>query len=367
MANSPTYNEISRLTTTLTSSTNITSQRAAASKLLSKLADAKIRSRLASESASSAVSSGTASNCGYYDPNKALRQIYRVAIRAAVFSSGKTLHGKSKCKLEDVILPLKILQHIDSDSDAVQKSISSSQDYFYQDEPFTYDSFNRYRNTNSTKTHLGPSEIQSLLKYCLECLDNEDAKAVAEVDLMNMLCRLCSRGDYVCHFHSREDVGYILSQIHPRLLGIDDDEHDGESSSNLKRNTSNVHKGRRRGGSIADNLMLHTARTFANLVHQCIVTLGTQIMPFVEPCISLVTEWVRKCEADTVDKGKVLQTLQYVYGVMVDLMAAYPEQCIIILGKDGCGRDLWGYARRYWSNARDAIRNVLVEYFSAHL
>ena len=53
---------------------------------------------------------------------------------------------------------------------------------------------------------LDQSNIDSLLTYCLNGLGNEEAILAAEYDLMGLLVMLCSRSDYVAHFHHEKGV-----------------------------------------------------------------------------------------------------------------------------------------------------------------
>jgi hypothetical protein len=55
------------------------------------------------------------------------------------------------------------------------------------------------------------------------------------------------------------------------------------------------------------------------------------------------------------------------YGVAVDILSVYPDQCVAVLEQDNFGKDLFGYARSRWLQAKDESKQVLVAYFSSHL
>ncbi len=336
----PTYNQLATTTKELREATKITSRRAAAEKLVNFLSNASMRAKLAKESYDAAKSSNDPS------PYNPLRKAYANAIRAALYATSQCL-GSSKSKSAkqkaDIVTPFKVLFAIDTDSDhAISVWKKERREGFDECEPFTFESFDRYRNTNEKfATHAGAKEIRELLQFLLEeCLQREDCLSVAEVDLMQFLQKICARPDYVVHFHPRQDVIEILKAIKPRL------EIDHSTSSQDSSLNSNA------------------AKALYNLVHNMTVHLGIQMHAFVTPCLALVLDWVRDSRENGGYGHGILASM---YGVAVDILSSYPEQCVSVLATDDMGKDLFSYARRCWGSARDVNRDTLIAYFSAHL
>ena len=372
-----TKTRITQTSKTLRKATKITARRKAAEDLIRLLTDSNLRNKFKRECMfeapkktsisekyhTSAASTTSASS------TRVLRKIYRGVINDVISSTKQTLNSKVKLKAEDIILPLKILRAIDSESDAALSSLKQDQNccgyyngynrtydgWFYVPEPFTFQSFHRYRDTNATLTHLSSKEIRSLLDYCINCLNSEDVCLVAEKVILELLLKLCSRSDYVALFGTYSDyILNIIEQVHTRIM------------------PSNSHH--------TSMLSLNGAKIFYYLFHNLIAELGIEVNIFVRPCLALVVDWARNENSNS-------QLLQFMYGAAVDIMATYPEQCVGIftgiigssstdngsnyrIGEDhdaDMGKDLFGHAQRRWNTARGIDRDVLVGYFSAHL
>ncbi len=199
------------------------------------------------------------------------------------------------------------------------------------------------------------------MRYCLYCLRDEELCDIAENESLNLLQKLCSRADYVSFFGSNNDyILEILNELHPRIIPPQGD-------SPKKNNDS-------RRKSMVD---VNASKTFYNLIHHLVASLGVEIQIFVKPCLSLVVDWIHNVERTS--QGQ----LQFMYGVVVDLMATYPELCVGIFTEghgdddddqddnnekeENIGKDLFAHAKRSWNLARGIDRDVLVGYFSAHL
>lgn len=321
------YNKISDASRELREAPKITQRRLAASTLSRLIGDTNIRSKLAEESYNIAKARNHKNK---YEP---LRAAYRSAVNAALFASKKTLAGKEKKTEEDILLPFKILFHTDAETDAIlaMKKKKQQEDYAVC-EPFTFESFDRYKGTNDTQKHVSNKDIKQILEFCLECLRDEIVCNICEASLMASLVKLCSRSDYVVAFHPRYDLLDILQTIQPRLLG--------------------------------NALVAHNAsKVLYNLVHTMTVSLGIQIHAFVQPCLALVLDWIR-------DRGQSYfgdTSLSYMYNITAEILMAYPEQCSTILSQDDFGKDLFDFARKAWNSTKDSNRDALVGYFSSHL
>lgn len=321
------YNKISNAARELREAQIVTHRRNAASALSKLIGDSNIRSKLVEESSEIAKARN---NTNRYE---LVREACRSAVNAALLSSKKTLAGKQKKTEEDIILPFKILFHADAESDAILALKRKKQQEDYDDcEPFTFESFDRYRGTNDTLKNVSNKDIKQILEFCLECLHDENACNICEASLMISLAKLCSRSDYVVAFHPRHDLLDILQTIQPRLLG--------------------------------NNLVAHNAsKVLYNLVHTMVVSLGIQIHAFVQPCLALVLDWIR-------ERGPSYfgdTTLSCMYNTTSEILIAYPEQCATVLSQDNFGKDLFDFARKAWNSTKGVNRDALVGYFSSHL
>ena len=359
----PAYNQLSSAIKDLANATVLSKRRNAIEKLTSLLQNQTIRSKIALESYKASKTSNNAS------PYRPLKKAYSNAIQTALQAARTMLDSKAKAKKkkEDWMCPFKVLFAVDSDSEAfascVMGSSSSNKqkkkcnDRYYHDadEPFTYDSFDRLRDTNSQSrmTLASSKDIKDILAFCLEdCMTCDDCMTVAdraggvagEVDLMNVLQKLCARSDYVTHFHPRHDIIEILKVVSPKLEAMDE-------------------------------CSLPAAKALYQLVHNLTVNLGVQIHTFVWQFLALVVDYIRAMREDAVNNGSSSSTagtqspqiMTYMYGVAVDIMVHYPEQCVAVLSQDDFGKDMFGHARKCWSTARRELKEALVDYFSAHL
>lgn len=323
----PTYNRILTSSRDLKEAQKISNRRFAASVLSKLITDASIRSRLTEESFKIA----RVKKCR--DLREPLREAYRTALNAAISASRKTLQGKEKKTEEDIILPFKILFNADSESCAVltMRKKKHSEDYV-ECEPFSFEHYDRYKDTNTTQKNFSNKDIKELLDYCLECLGNEIICTICEAELLISLVKLCSRADYVVTFHPRYDFLDVLQAIQPRLV----------AKSSLTHNA---------------------AKALYNLIHTIVATLGVQIHAFVQPCLALALDWIR-CQ----DIGYFADaSLSLIYNAVSDILTSYPEQCCNILAQDNFGKDLFDYARKCWNSTKDHNRDALVGYFSSHM
>lgn len=371
---SHTYKKIANASRALQKASKITYRRQAADDLVKLLTDTNLRNKLKKElslakasalsQASSASSSPSASSKSH-DVQKAvakeLSTFYKNIFRDALDATLQTLKSKVKFKLEDVSLILKVIRAIDAESGNALSYIKQSKSnhqytWYYVTEPFTFESYHRYRGSHSTNTYLSGNEIKGALKNCLGWLKSETICNVAENDLMNLLLQLCSRSDYVVTFGtSNTMISHIMEELHCRIVPFDDkdDEHGKNNGHNNRHHTNHNEK----------MLAVKTAKTFYNLYHNLISVLGIEITIFVLPCLKLIVEWIRHEKSEST-------LLQYMYGVAVEILAAYPEVCVGIFESDedkNLGKDIFGYAMRAWNTAMNADRDVLVGYFSAHL
>jgi hypothetical protein len=213
---------------------------------------------------------------------------------------------------------------------------------FFECEPFTFESFDRYRGTNDTLTHVSSKDICGLLAFCLKCLEDDDIRHLAEVDLLNALQKLCSRSDYVAHYHPYHDVLSIMTTVNYTL---------------------NSDKS---GGGMCSAL---AARAFYNLFHQLIMSLDIDTSLHVESALSLILDWVRRSSSNVGVAGvsDSSQIATYMFGVASDIMTEHPDRCISILASNNFGLDLFRNARKRWDYCRGQDKHALVMFFSSHM
>ena len=90
---------------------------------------------------------------------------------------------------------------------------------------------------------------------------------------------LCSRSDYVAHFHHKKGVNYVLEEVQDILY---------------------VENYRNDPGGLLD---LYAGQSFTNLIYHLAVHLGVGLHLFFQPCIYLVSEWCRlRLQQGTIDE-----------------------------------------------------------------
>jgi len=333
-----TSNRILQASKKLRNATKITSRREAANQLLQLLTSKDYRKKLKKEAIIKVKNSCLSSSSSKSDEetsttvNRVIRKVYRAVMEDVINATSDSLKSKVKLTQIDLNLPLKVLNAIDSESDLAISSLTDVQTkgkWFYVPEPFTFESFNRYRDTNSTLTYLSNKDINLLLNYCLVSLRRRDLCDIAEQDLFNLLLKLCSRSDYVSAFGTSNDLIFnIIEEIHTRMIS-----------------------------NISSTLAKTVIETLYNLVHHLVVKLGIDIQMFVRPCLGLILDCI---------KNDVPSLSKHIYGIAVDVMATYPELCSSIFKDDENMSKLYSYATKCWSLSRHD-RDVFVGYFSAHL
>jgi len=330
----PTYQAISQATEDLRKAPKILDRRNAAAELKKLLTERHVRVSLAEEAVNAAREQKGPS------PEYILRKAYSNAIKSALHAASLTLRSKTSKKNEDVALPFKIFSIVDKDSDATIALLKKEfEEKIDECEPFTFESFDRYRGTNANLTLVSAKELKELLKFCLDCLEDEEVCELAEADLVNMLQKLCSRPDYVTNFHPHDDVLNIMTAVQSILRN---DKVGGTSSVNA-------------------------AKAFFNLFHQLTINLNIDISNHIQLCIALIVDWVRRCMSRTSSSADSSQIAKFMYSVVADVLATYPEHCIAVLKVDNFGRDLFRHARKRWTTLRGVDREVLVSYFSSYL
>ena len=323
------YHQLSKLSNSLCNETKITVRRSVSRQILEIISNIRMRQRLSRE-------------CG---SNKdALLKIWRLIMKSSLHASEKCLdqitNGKSRMRLikEDVTLPFKVLTYCD-DQRTFNRIHKENGAFSPLDEPFTFESFHRYRGSQSHLTKMGSREILSLLNLCLNCLATDEVIQVVEHEMLDNLNLLCSRSDYVCHFHPyRQLIENVMEELQPRIMA--------ETS-----------------GARGNELSIKSCRVFFSLIRQCAWHLGFSMHAFIHPCINMVAEW---CRDHMFTSYQIhLPMISNLYSAVTILIAHNPEQSVVVMSNSG--HFLLNLAKKCFPLTRGKEKQVLLDYFSSHL
>ena len=336
------FERVRDLCSSLRSESKITVRRKVGDELHTVLSDSRYQARLARETG--------------YDFRK-ISSVWRLATSNAIIAAQRTMDGKPKVTAQDVLLPWKIMTLADKDSSQFHHGIfgdlfvdSGGRNHGRAGSSALADEFGAGGITTladqRSKTKFSAGEIHKLLQFCLHALGDDSVKEVAEADLLGMLLSLCSRPDYVTHFHVEKDVEYILSEIETRLVG---DQGGG---------------GRQATGSWL-RVVENSSKVFANLIYQLAVSLGVGMHLHLAPCFELVIRWCRS--ASTLSQSQVAneKCMPFMYSAATNLLLTHSEQCVSLMKQHG--RHLLALAKKSFPYSTGQTRDALVDYFSAHL
>lgn len=326
------------LCSSLRSESKITARRKIGDELYSVLSDPRYQARLARETG--------------YDIRK-ISSVWRLAISNAIIAAQRTMDGKSKVTAQDVQLPWKIMTLADKESSQLQHGIFS--DLGVDRGGTGVDGPGGLGGGGTTtsladprsKTKLSSGEVQKLLQFCLLALGDESVREVAEVELLGMLLSLCSRSDYVSHFHPDKDVEYILSEVETRLVGSGSRRTGGHTSENWL--------------SVADN----SSKVFANLIYHLTISLGFGMHMHLASCFELIVKWCRSASTLTQSQVASEKCMPFIYSAVTNLLMTHSEQCVPLMKQHG--RHLLGLAKKSFPYSTGQTRDALIEYFSAHM
>ena len=290
------------------------------------------------------------------DLNK-INHVWRLAVKSAVLAAKKSLTSKTvkTIQAQDIMLPLKIMNLADKDSERLQpglfRDVDMAEDYGNRNGVSGLGDDVEGRRVKllfdkRSKSRFSSSEVVMLLEFCLSCLGDERPRDFAEYELMTMLCLLCSRTDYVVHFHQGRDFQHILSEVEERLVGA-------------------THR-----HGMSDNKWLDivdtAAKIFANLVYQLTVPLGYSLHMHLTSCLDMVMRWCHSTTALVQGRGTASSNqIQFIYSVATNILTTHTEQCVPFMRKHG--RDLLSLAKKSFQHTTGQTRDALMEYFSAHM
>jgi hypothetical protein len=163
-----------------------------------------------------------------------------------------------------------------------------------------------------------------------------------------MLLSLCSRPDYVTHFHPDKDVDYILSEVETRLVG------GGQGSGGGRHPTGSWLR-------VVDN----STKVFANLIYQLTASLGIGMHMHLASCFELVIKWCRSASALGQSQAANEKCMPFMYSAATHLLTTHSEQCVPLMKQHG--RHLLALAKKSFPYSTGQSRDALIDYFSAHL
>lgn len=335
------HQKISRAARDLKDAKKITERRSAASRLKELINNRSNRLQLLEKAEGASFEDD--------DASYRLSIFYSSILETALFATGATISGKSRREAEDYIYPFVLLSSIDQDSDAkLLAKYNEQQKQLDQCAPFTFDSLNRYQQTNATLTYASSEVFVKLLRHCLDCLDNEDIMEESpsiQTEMIKHLAKLCSRADYVANFNTNKDVASVIEIV----------------DSLLSQNTKQRNK---------ESIVRYASLALHDLFQNLITRLGIDVSNHISPCFQVIMDWIRNCKRGEEKNHSALHTGK-MFATAATIMTAHPEQCCTVLGEDDFGHILFQYARKVWESNRDHSRlrerEQLLSFFSAYM
>jgi hypothetical protein len=308
----PTYDQIRKLATQLQQETKVKARREIGEKLHGLLSKEDVRRRLAMEATPARTrpddDSVAATRC------RALSQLWTVIIHGAISVAQSNGTGKSKSKrtLEDVTLPKRLLVCCDKPDEA-------------------------FDNDGLGIPKLNRKTVRNILKYCLSMLEDEDATALAEIELLDMLNHMCSRVEYVGYFKYHSDFSNILDELSHRLTSEVEEEN--------------------------QNSFFHAAKAFDSLFGTC-KNLGIQMHFYLSDSMEIISAWCKgHIHGNTVKPTS--NVLPHFYSAMASFLYSHPEHAIGPMKRHG--RPILSYCKRCYPSAAGVNKDALNNYLLAHL
>lgn len=298
------WKEISDLKNELASGeTKITRRRATGARLLELLSTEKNRNKLADFAIASAMEKGKShSNAKRY----AITTLWTTIIESAFHSASKLVHdGKCKLTADDVNLPLRLLHYSDKSSVG-----------------------NRIKLESTCK--LSQKSVKRIFSFCNDMLETDEARKLAEMDILNTLIFLCERVDYIAYIETKDILGILAA---------------AEGGLN------------REDGAISTA----SARIFGAILESC-QELGIGMHIFMGMSVRMVSRWCHK-HNETAKSSPREQA--FLFRGLIALLRVHPEQAIAPMKK--YGKRILSYARRSYEYATSSNRHAIHGYLIAHI
>ncbi len=311
--NTPTYDEIRKLTNELRNETKVKARRDLGTTLYNKLKNENTLRKLAIEATPKTSNwpdedSIAAKRC------RALSLVWTSVIQGAVHATQSIVAGgKVKLTEQDVTLPYNLLIACDKANEVLGKP-------------------------NVSIPTLPKRLVRNLLKYCLELLSDQDI-IVARLKLLEMLNFLCSKPDYVGAFKYHNDFAGTLGELFVHLTP------EVEEKNVFFFNEA---------AKALDNL-LSTSRQ-----------LGIQMHVFINDIMASVSAF---CKSYAMNQKKFIRpqapALPHLYNVISNILLAHPDHSIGPMKR--FGRSMLRHAKHCYPNAKSPLKEALNSYIAAHL
>lgn len=303
-----TYREIRSLVVALEQSSRVQERRFVAEKLQQKLALAEVRIRLAREAGSGNDIASRVKR------RKALSELWRYIIKAAVVSMQKMISSKVRLRDVDIVMPFKLVRCCDLP---------------YEPEDDTPGML-PYR-----PALLSRAETKLVFNYCYDMLQDETALELAELPLLENLAYLCSRKEYVANMRARREIHAIVQEVESRILDTDHD--------------------------LTTDILIATGKVFERLIDTaCSLGIGMQLI--LPGCVKMVAEW---CSRHSKKVGNPPETAFLMKG-FATLLRSDLHQSIAPLARHG--RRILTFVRKAHASAVSSdARRALNEYIYVHL
>lgn len=302
----PTYAKIWELATKLHKETKAPERRKLGVELHSLLTKSEIRKKL--------ISDCTPEKAGPDDLSipamrrQRLSQLWSMAILAAVTSVSNhrsTKGKKAKLQAADVELPQKLL------------TASEVPDGVFESD-------------NLAIPKLAKKDVNRLLNYCLNMLEDEEALNLSEVKLLDMLRQLCAKEEYVAYF-SKSKYTKVFGEIHERLTS----ECEMENPAIFKT----------------------SAQILEALFRSC-QKIGRQMDEYVSGALQIIAVWCKNT-----NRSKISGALVDLYNTVATILFTHPDHSIGPLKR--FGRPILSYCKKCYglSNDRtqkDALHNFIL-------
>lgn len=302
----PTVERIEQLANKLYSETKVLERRNLGKELLSLLRKKEVRRKLVSEC--------TPDKAGPDDlsipAQRRLRlsQLWSVVVVSAVSAVSNHRSGKSKAKLQqfDVDFPYHLLV------------ASEEPDGVFDDDILAI-------------PKLAKKDVNRLLNYCLNMLDDEEARKLSETNLLLMLRQLCSKEDYVGYF-SKSKYTKVFGEINERLTQT----YEKEAPAVFK---------------IAAELL--------EILFRSCRKLGRQMDEYIAGTLQIIAVWCKQCGGE---RSKRSGALADMYNTVSTILFTHPDHSIGPLKR--FGRPILSCCKKCYASSngiqRDALNNYIL-------
>lgn len=303
-----TYREIRSLVMALEQSSKVQERRLVAEKLQQKLALAEVRAKLAWE-----ASSGN-DIASRVKRRKALSELWRYIIKAAVLSMQKMVSNKIRIREIDIVMPFKLIRCCDLPYEA-EDDVPGILPY--------------------RPSLLSRSETKLVFNYCYDMLQDNTALELAELQLLENLAYLCSRKEYVANMRARREIHAIVQEVESRILG-------DEQQYPIK-------------------ILIATGEVFESLIDTaCSLGIGMQLL--ISGCVKMVAQW---CSRHSKGGGNPPE-MNFLIKGLATLLRSDLHQSVAPLTR--YGQRILSFVRKAHSSAVTSdSRRALNEYIYSHL